>query len=406
MNLLVVYRGLPWPYSEGYHLRILHIFSRLAKRHQVHLLALVQDDEQRAKLEELEAQGIFASITMRDVPSRSAIGRFATNLGLFPVAAFRAEYPGFDKAIARETEAMVKKLEIDAGYVFDPWADLWFRGGAKVLPTLLDVCDCRTLYYDRKLDRAGLGLGGQVRIRQLRSRFLRYETFTMHRYPMATVVSPLDKERLLRMNPKARVELIPNGVDLDMFQPVEGVEEKPGNLIVFGNMDFLPNVDAAIRFARDILPLVHKRHPEATFTVVGTNPIDEVLALAGLPGVEVTGRVDDLKPWIQRATMLVAPMRYGAGIKNKVLEAMAVEKPVVTNTTGVEAMHDRVRELLVLADDDQAFADAVCDLLDDEARRRELGRKGREVMAEVHSWDAVAAEYEALFEELAASRTK
>ena len=73
MHLLVVYRGLPWPYSEGYHLRILHIFSRIAKRHQVHLLALIQDDEQRAKLEELEAQGIFASITLRDVPQLSLI---------------------------------------------------------------------------------------------------------------------------------------------------------------------------------------------------------------------------------------------------------------------------------------------------------------------------------------------
>ncbi|PCJ55260.1 MAG: hypothetical protein COA70_03205 [Planctomycetota bacterium] len=404
MRLLVVYRGLPWPYSEGYHLRILHLFSRLAKRHEVHLLALIQDEEQRAKLAPLEEQEIFSSITLVDVPQRSGIGRFRTNLGIAPVAAFRSEYPGFDKRVAAETEKLVDQHKIDAAYVFDPWADLWFRSGAEVIPTLLDVCDCRTLFYDRHLDRGGLSLAEGMRTRQLRRRFLAFESFAMKLYPMATAVSPLDQERLERMCPGGRVELIPNGVDLDMFQPVEGVEEKPGNLILFGNMDFLPNVDAAIHFARDILPLVRARHPEASFTVVGTNPVPEILALAGLPGVEVTGRVEDLKPFIQQACMLVAPMRFGAGIKNKVLESMAVEKPVVTNSTGVEAMHEEVRALLVVADEDQAFADAVSDLLDDPVRRAELGRNGREVMRRLHSWDAAAEAYERLFEELAASK--
>ncbi|MDA0666814.1 MAG: glycosyltransferase family 4 protein [Planctomycetota bacterium] len=404
MRLLVVYRGLPWPYSEGYHLRILHLFSRLAKRHEVHLLALIQDDEQRAKLAPLEEQKIFSSITLLDVPRRSGVGRFRTNLGIGPVSAFRSEYPGFDQRVAEETEKLVSQHKIDAAYVFDPWADLWFRSGAKVIPTLLDICDCRTLFYDRHLDRGGLSLAEGARTRQLRHRFLAFETFAMKLYPMATAVSPLDQERLERMHPTGRVELIPNGVDLDMFQPVEGVEEVPGNLILFGNMDFLPNVDAAIHFARDILPLVRARHPEVTFTIVGTNPVPEVLALAGLPGVEVTGRVEDLKPFIQRACMLVAPMRFGAGIKNKVLESMAVEKPVVTNSTGVEAMHDEVRELLVIADEDHDFATAVSDLLDDPERRAKLGHHGREVMGRLHSWDAAAEAYERLFEELAASK--
>jgi len=303
MRLLVVYRGLPWPYSEGYHLRILHLFSRLAKRHEVHLLALIQDQEQRDKLKSLQEQNIFSSITLLDAPPRSGLGRFRTNLGLGPVAAFRSEYPGFDKRVAAETEKLVAQHQIDAAYVFDPWADLWFRSGAAVIPTLLDVCDCRTLFYDRHLDRGGLSLAESIRTRQLRRRFLAFETFAMKLYPVATVVSPLDQERLKRMHPGGRVELIPNGVDLDMFQPVEGVEEIPGNLILFGNMDFLPNVDAAIHFARDILPLVRARHPQASFTIVGTNPVPEVLTLAGLPGVEVTGRVEDLKPFIQRSCM-------------------------------------------------------------------------------------------------------
>jgi glycosyltransferase involved in cell wall biosynthesis len=222
---------------------------------------------------------------------------------------------------------------------------------------------------------------------------------------MSTVVSPLDKEALEQLVPGCRVELIPNGVDLDMFQPVVEIEEIPGNLILFGNMDFLPNYDAAIHFANDILPLVRKSHPEATFTIVGTNPLPEVLALSAIDGVEVTGRVEDLKPYIQRATMLVAPMRFGAGIKNKVLESMAVEKPVVTNSTGVEAMHPQVRELLCLADDAQAFADEVCALLDDPQRRHDLGKRGRQVMADVHSWDTAAEKYEALFAELANARS-
>jgi glycosyltransferase involved in cell wall biosynthesis len=403
MRLLVVYRGMPWPISEGYHLRILHIFRRLAQRHEIHLLALNHEDGQREKLGDVEAQGIFKSITMRDVPARNALGRVRTNLGVAPVSAFHAEYPGFRKALQEEVRAMKANLELDAAYVFDPWADLWFSDAALEIPTLLDVCDCRTMFYERRLERGDLGFKERLRTKQLLHRFNRYEIFTLERYPMSTVVSPLDRDCLQRLKPGCRVELIPNGVDLEMFQPVEGVEEVPGNLIVFGNMDFLPNYDAAIHFATDILPIVRKTHPEVTFTVVGTNPLPEVQALAEIPGVEVTGRVEDLKPWIQRAAMLVAPMRFGAGIKNKVLEAMAVEKPVVTNSTGVEAMHPEVSDLLCLADNPTDFAAAVCSLLDDEAKRRRLGKEGREVMARLHSWDKAAEAYELLFAELAAS---
>jgi glycosyltransferase involved in cell wall biosynthesis len=404
MQILVVYRGMPWPISEGYHLRILHIFRRLSKRHDVHLLALNHSDEQRAQLPFVEADGLFSSITMRNVPSRSSAGRIRTNLGISPVSDFHAEYPGFSEKLSAEAKQMVETLSIDAAYVFDPWADLWFSAAAQHVPTLLDVCDCRSLFYQRRLDRADLGLSERLRTKQLLKRFTQYETATLNTYPMSTVVSPLDKEALEQLVPGCRVELIPNGVDLDMFQPVAEIEEIPGNLILFGNMDFLPNYDAAIHFANDILPLVRKSHPEATFTIVGTNPLPEVLELSKIDGVEVTGRVEDLKPYIQRATMLVAPMRFGAGIKNKVLESMAVEKPVVTNSTGVEAMHPQVRELLCLADDAQTFADEVCALLDDPQRRHDLGKRGRKVMADVHSWDTVAEKYETLFAELANAR--
>lgn len=406
MRILVVYRGLPWPIWEGYHLRILHIFRRLARRHEVHLLGLLHTAEQAAREEPLAREGIFRAIHTLWLPRRRLWGRLRTNLGLGTApAAFHAEFRGFAGELRRIVAGLRDRHGLEVGYVFDPWADL-LLAEAQVLPTLLDICDCRSLFFRRRAERGELSLPARLRNAQMLRRYRGYERYLLERYPVATVVNPVDREECLRLCPGARVEVIPNGVDLEMFRPLRDVAEVPGRLILFGNMDFAPNVDAAIRVARHILPRVRQRHPEATFTVVGTNPVPEVRRLAEeIPGVEVTGRVDELPPWIARATMLVAPMRLGAGIKNKVLESMAMEKPVVTNATGAEALGPEVRALLVTGESDAELADAVCALLDDPARRRELGRRGREAMARHHSWDTAAARYEALLAELAGQKS-
>ncbi len=401
MRFLVVYRGLPWPLSEGYHLRVLHLFRRLAERHEIHLLALVHEDEQRAKLPELEREGPFATIRMVDLPRRRVLARLGTNLGLPPAASLLREYPGFAARLAELAAELQAERGIAAAYLFDPWADVLWHEAGRVLPTLHDVCDSRSLYYQRQLEAGELGPIGRWRVRQLLRRFRGFEGFALRAYPITTAVSPQDQAALRELAPGARVELIPNGVDLEQFAPDPAVEEQPAGLLMFGNMDFLPNVDATVRFARQILPRVQQRFPEATFTAVGTNPVEEVRALAELPGVEITGRVEDLRPYLARSAMLVAPMRYGAGIKNKVLEALAAERPVVTSSRAAQALHPEAVALLELADDDQAFADAVCRLLADPARRREIGQRGRETMRRRHSWEAAAAAYEELLLELA-----
>lgn len=401
MAILVVYRGLPWPIWEGYHLRVLHLFRRIARRRPVHLLGLIHEAEQEAQLAPLQREGIFSSITLQGLPRRSPLGRLRTNLGFDPPAALKAEYPGFGRKLHALVDGLVRRHGITCAYTFDTWADVLYSDAA-VVPSLLDVCDCRSLFYRRKLERGELGARDRLRTRQLLRRFEGLERYLLRRFPASTVVSPADRDALLRLEPSARVEVIPNGVDLDLFAPQPQVPEQRGNLILFGNMDFLPNADAAVRFARAILPRVRQTHPEAGFTIVGTNPLPEVRALAQeIPGVEVTGRVDDLKPWIARATMLVAPIRFGAGIKNKVLEAMAMEKPVVSTATGIEAMNAEVAALVQTAESDEAFAAAVAGLLDAPERRRELGRRGREAMQRHHSWDTAAARYLELLDELA-----
>lgn len=404
MRILAVYRGLPWPYSEGYHLRVLHLFRRLrARGHDVHLLGLIHAQEQADQLPALEREKVFSSITLEWLPRRRLLGRLRTNLGRNPPSSLKAEYPGFGQRLRALVEELKARHGLQAAYVFDTWADVLFSD-ALVLPTLLDVCDCRSLYYERQLERGDLPRLQRARVGQLLRRFQAFERHLLERYPLATAISPLDRDALLRLRPGSRVEVIPNGVDLEMFRPLKDIPEVPDNLILFGNMDFLPNVDAAVHFAREILPKVRERRLQASFTIVGTRPAPAVLALArDIEGVEVTGGVPDLKPWIQRATMLVAPMRFGAGMKNKVLETMAMEKPVVTNQTGTESFSPEVRNLLRVAYDDDQFAEHVGDLLESPDERRRLGRAGRELMQRAHSWEASAQRYEALFEELAAS---
>jgi len=383
---------------------VLHLFKRLrARGHQAHLLGLVNEEGQAEKAEALAGEQIFDSITIERFPRRSWFGRLRTNLGLNPPVSLKAEYPGFGAQLRARVSEMRTRLGLDVAYVFDPWADVLFSD-ALLLPTLLDVCDCRSLYYERQLERSDLPPWQRARIHQLLRRFNAFEGYTLDRYPIATAISPLDRDALLRLRPNARVEVIANGVDLEMFRPLPDVAEKPDNLILFGNMDFLPNVDAAIHFAREILPRVRERRLQANFTIVGTRPLPEVRLLAEeLDGVEVTGGVPDLKPWIQRATMLVAPMRFGAGMKNKILETLAMEKPVVTNPTGIESFESEVRGLLRVAHDDQEFADLVCDLLDAPDERRRIGTDGRALMQRRHSWEVAATRYEEIFAELAAT---
>ncbi|MDF1554870.1 MAG: TIGR03087 family PEP-CTERM/XrtA system glycosyltransferase [Deferrisomatales bacterium] len=183
---------------------------------------------------------------------------------------------------------------------------------------------------------------------------------------------------------------IANGVDLEFFcpKPLRG-EQKAPRLAFCGAMDYYPNVDAVVWFACEVLPLVRKTFPEAEFTVVGARPVAEVLALGALPGVKVTGRVDDVRPYVWQADVSVAPIRVARGIQNKVLEAMAMGKPVVATPAAFEGIEAEPGAELVVSDSGpEAFGRAVCDLLKDPGRRRGMGEAARTRVEEAYGWPA------------------
>ncbi len=232
----------------------------------------------------------------------------------------------------------------------------------------------------------------------------RYERRVAERFDATVLVSEAEAETFRRITGlHGRIHAVGNGVDLEYFHPHEPGESQRGSppsrpaawppgdqarLVFCGAMDYFPNVDAVVWFAREVLPLVREQVSGATFTVVGSNPAPRVAALSELPWVRVTGRVADVRPHVWGADVSVAPIRVARGVQNKVLEAMAMGKPVVATPQafeGIEAVPGR--DLLVAPADPEPFAGAVTDLLLHPARAAGLGERARAAVERTYRWE-------------------
>jgi glycosyltransferase involved in cell wall biosynthesis len=224
---------------------------------------------------------------------------------------------------------------------------------------------------------------------------LRFEGEAVRRFERILAVSDADRETLLRLyGPLPPVDVVPTGVDTTYFAPLDG-DERPGRLAFTGSMDWLPNEDAMLWFAREILPRVRRHEPSASLAIVGRMPTAAVRRLGAEAGIEVTGRVEDVRPHVAAAPVYVVPLRVGGGTRLKIFEAMAMGKAIVSTTIGAEGLPVRAGEHLLIADTPAEFADAVLRLLRDGRERRRLGSAARSLVVERYDWSAAARVLEA-----------
>lgn len=208
----------------------------------------------------------------------------------------------------------------------------------------------------------------------------------------ALAVSELDRNRLLQKHPNLPITVVPNGVDLDYFQPKPQPLQRQ-HVVFTGSMDWRPNQDAARYFASEILPLLHQDRPELECTFVGRTPPSDIQALAQLPGLCITGTVDDVRPYVERAAVYIVPLRIGGGSRLKILEALAMGRAVVSTTIGAEGLEVIPHRHILLADDPRSFADAILQLLDDPEWCRKLAAEGRCLVENYYGWDALANKF-------------
>jgi glycosyltransferase involved in cell wall biosynthesis len=207
-------------------------------------------------------------------------------------------------------------------------------------------------------------------------------------FSVIIVNSEVDNSFLKKLDSSANTLTIGNGVDCEFFSPKDGDKDDISKLIFTGVMNYGPNEDAAIYFCEAILPRIQERFPHVEFWVVGQEPSEKVQGLGRRPGVHVTGSVPDMRPYLESAGIFVCPLRYGAGVKNKLLAALAMRKAVVATSLSMEGLGLRNNQDLLVADEPEQFAEKIVTLLENPDYAKGLGQSGQEFVRKKYSWES------------------
>ncbi len=268
------------------------------------------------------------------------------------------------------------------------------------LPVVWDSVDCITHLFKQAAAQS------KNNMLRWRSRFElgrteRYERWLLDKFDQILVTSHLDREAMQSLNPQqpAPITVVPNGVDLNYFRPDTAVTRQEKSLVVSGKMSYHANISMVLHLVEKIMPHVWQEQPDVTLTIVGKDPTKEVVALAEHPNITVTGTVPEIRPYLQQAAIALTPLTYGAGVQNKVLEAMACGTPVVSTTRAIKPLGVQPGRALLAADDPAQFARHVLELLANPAQRAQIGRAARAYVEQNHNWHTLAGDLEQIYQQ-------
>jgi glycosyltransferase involved in cell wall biosynthesis len=414
LNLLILNGDLPvFPGWGG--IEYLHTTHLTRWANKVGLVSMAHTREQLEKTQALVEAGVALYLWQSphlDRPLEARNGHapsFARRVGK---SVYRSIHTGWsrpqdtllqDFQFTNLAQALLRALADEAWHVLlvvQSHSALWSSYMPRLPVQVLMMHDVCARVYERKARAAASPL---QRARWLleAARYRRFERERCRDYDLVVTVSDADAAYVQRQYRPARLATIPIPVDADYFARLPYLRGLPDRILFTGNMNHPPNIDAADFFARQVLPHVQAQRPRAEFWIVGREPAAEVKALRGIPGVVVTGVVSDIRPFIASASAYVVPLRFGSGMRQKILEAWALEKGIVSTSIGAEGLdHSDGRDIFI-ADDAHTFASRVIDVLSNHETRQDAGARGRELVCVQHRPDALSRKYYAAIVETA-----
>ena len=403
-RVLVLTHRVPFPPDKGDRIRTYHILKWLSSRATIHLACLADEN-----VDPLTLSALAELCERIEIIPHGGQGRWARALWSFAKGGTISE--GVFDSQALKTLLTRWKGEHHYDAVFASASSLVPYLRRKELRDISAVIDLVDVDSQKWLDYAGNGRKPMDFVLRAEGRRLRCVEHEIAGWARAVTLVSEAEAALYREScgvSDGPVHAIRNGVDLDYYHADSQTTSKTTSGCVFvGALDYRPNVDGAVWFCREAWPEIRRRVPDATLTLVGRRPVPAVQRLAECPGVELAGQVPDVRPFLARAAVAVVPLRLARGVQNKVLEAMAMRKAVISSPQAVAGIRAEPGRDLLIASSPQEWAETVCLLLGDPARCEKLGESGRSYVEANHRWESCLNPFGPLFgtvqEPLAAS---
>jgi sugar transferase (PEP-CTERM/EpsH1 system associated) len=383
VNILFVANRFPYPPYRGDKLKIYNLTRRLAKKHNLYLVTFYEKRDELNYLKELIPY--FKEIELVFLPRwRSILNCVPALLSSTPLqlAYFKS------RKMKRLVNWAVDRYAIDV--VHTQHLRMSQYTSNLNIPKILDLPDAFSLYFKRRSETERPFINRLIDRIEIK-RLAKAEQ-VVKKYNKVLVCSVEDKKYLEKLHQVSNIDLLLNGVDLETFDVKEGHDYSINETLLFtGNMDYAPNVDAVLYFVKELWPSILKQNPLVKLVIAGQRPVDEILKLQN-DRIKITGFVPDISNLYRTSTVLVAPLRFGAGTQNKVLEAMAMGVPVVCTHIGFAGLQIESGDGVIMAHDSKDFIHQVNQLLFDANLRRQVGEKGLNIAQQRFSWESITSQ--------------
>ena len=393
-ELLFIAHRVPYPPNKGDKIRSFHALRHLAARHRVHLCAFVDDPADLAH--ESVLRTMCASVRL--IPLNVQVARLRSLAGLADGRPLGLPYY-HDRQMQAHVQSLARERRLEHVFVFSSTMAQYVEsltGATRVL----DMCDVDSDKWSQYAQRHRWPLSW---IYRREGELLGKSEREYARIFDATLLaSNNETDYLRRAAPESahKVHAMRNGVYVEFFDPARDYASPfaaDHEAIVFtGAMDYWANADAVDWFAREVLPKIVQRRPAVRFYIVGSNPNEAVRKLAELPAVTVTGSVPDVRPYVRHARAVVVPLRVARGIQNKVLEALAMARPLIASKAALEGLDHRPVPTVTLASEPDEFAAAVIATLE-RSTAGEQDTRGRQYVCDHYGWDAALRSLDTMF---------
>jgi sugar transferase (PEP-CTERM/EpsH1 system associated) len=394
MNILYLCHRIPYPPDKGDKIRSYHQIQSLSRRHSIYLACLIDDPDDWQYVDPLRSMCRKVEVVERKGfqewwrIGKASLGGQPLSLGAFYVP-----------ALQEKVNVLLEQESIDRIVIFSsPMAE--YVRHVSAIPRIIDFVDMDSEKWRAYAQMKPFPLSLLYRIEA--DRLGQYELEMATTCQKSLVISQEETHVLReRSNQMIEPKVIQNGVDYEYFSPSFDVQRTKPIIVFTAAMDYFPNVDGALFFCQEILPRIHQVIPQAQFLIVGRSPVAALRRIADrMPQVQVTGTVPDVRPYLSEAMVAVAPLRIARGVQNKILEAMAMELPVVGTTQAFQGLTVASDHGMYVADDPGAFADAVIKLLGNPERARACGFSARQFVVSNYDWADILQEFEQILEDV------